>query len=284
MASKKRRKRKRRKSSRSTAGRKFLLAALLVVLLAGGFIAWVATRPETGEQQQAVCTLVIDRTSSFQDKTIDARHRAMASAAVDGCRKRNARLSVFYFDQSTQKLVALSDKNGDGEFALWLPKGQKASVQQNQLDATIENAKQAVDSAFDKGSGDARGSDIVTAVQAATVDLNTRAREDGVKSRYLIVLSDGLQTSEGLSVQDLATPEAPVQPLVDRVGSLGLTPKLDGVSVNFIGVRSGVAGDGSQLPQFFEAKVQDFWTGVVKAGGGSLCQYVPDATQIPTDC
>lgn len=282
MASRKRRKHK--KKSGSSPLRKVVIAGVVGAMALGGFIAWVATRPVTGEEQKAVCALVIDRTASFQDDTIEARRRSMAADAVDGCRERNARMMMFYFDQATQKLVVLEDEDGETLFDLWLPEGRKSSAQERELDQTLENARSVAASAFDRQTGDARGSDIVTAMHAAATDLTSRARQDGVDERFLIVLTDGLQTSSGLTVQDLATKDAPVEPLVAQVEKLGLVPQLDGVFVNFVGVRTGVTADGAQLQEFFEAKVQEFWEGVVAKGGGSLCLYEPDATRIPVDC
>lgn len=281
-------KRKKRKKGKKKAGngplRKVVVAGIVGALLLGGFIAWVATRPVTGEDQKAVCALVIDRTASFQDETIEARRRSMAANAVAGCRDRNARMMMFYFDQATQKLVVLEDEDGETLFDLWLPEGRKSSAQERELDETLKNARSVAESAFDRPTGNSRGSDIVTAMRAATTDLNSRARQDGVDDRFLIVLTDGLQTSSGLTVQDLATPDAPVEPLVTHASELGLVPQLDGVNVNLVGVRTGVTADGGQLEEFFEAKVQQFWEGVVAAGGGSLCLYEPDATRIPVDC
>jgi hypothetical protein len=279
-----RNRRRRRKTAGNGPLRKVIVAVIVGALLLGAFIAWVSTRPVTGENQEAVCALLIDRTASFQDATIEARRRSMAANAVDGCRERKARMTVSYFDQASQKLVVLEDKDGTTLFDLWLPEGRKSSVQERELEGTLERARAVAESAFDRPTGDSRGSDIITAMRAAATDLNSRARQDGVNERFLIVLTDGLQTSSGLTVQDLATPEAPVEPLVAKASELGLIPQLDGVYVNLVGVRTGVTADGSQLEQFFEAKVQEFWEAVVTAGGGSLCLYEPDASRIPVDC
>ncbi len=266
--------------------RKLLLPTLLLVLLIGGFIAWAATRPATGgdDEQEAVCALVIDRTASFADNTVEESRRTMARSAVDGCKKRKARLMMFYFDQSTQKLVVLEGEDGRTSFELWLPEGQKKGVQERELDETVEMAHAAAESAFDRPSGDGRGSDIATAVRAAAADLNVRANDDEVDDRFLIVISDGLQTSAGLTVQDLASPDAPVEPLVAKVEELGLTPDLDGVNVSFVGIRSGVTPDGGQLEEYFEAKVEEFWRAVVAQGGGSMCVYETTQTEIPAAC
>ncbi|MCB0973110.1 MAG: VWA domain-containing protein [Actinobacteria bacterium] len=208
----------------------------------------------------------------------------MASAAVEGCRERNARLLMFYFDQASQKLVVLEDEEGEPAFDLWLPTGHKSQVQQRQLDETLERARSVVDVAMKQTPGDARGSDIVSAVRTAAKNLNDRARADGVDERFLIVLTDGLQTTSDLSVQDLAEEASAVEPLLLKAEQLRLVPQLDGTFVNFLGVRTGVNPDGSQLPEFFEANVELFWQGLVERGGGSLCLYEPDATHIPMDC
>jgi hypothetical protein len=106
-----------------------------------------------------------------------------------------------------------------------------------------------------------------------------------VGNKYLVVLTDGLQISDSLTVTGLASGEATVDPLIERVKQLALTPDLKNTQVSFIGVRSGIQSlSGKSLPQVFEAKVQEFWTDVVKAGNGRLCTYVPESSESPVPC
>jgi len=73
--------------------------------------------------------------------------------------------------------------------------------------------------------------------------------------------------------------------LVDRAAELDLIPtQLDGAQVSFVGVRSGQSSDGEQVPQWFEAKVEDFWRAIVDEAGGSMCTYVVDSQVLPVSC
>lgn len=277
--------RKRRKGRRGRRGSKFptALVALIVLgaLLVGGFFAWIATRPETGEEQQAACVLVIDRTGSSDDDVTVDRYRQLANRSITGCREQQARMSIYYFDQATQKLVLVDGTT----FDLWLPKGRKDSQQNSELDETIESAQEAAASVFDSTTGDSRGSDILTAVNAAAENLSNQASADGVDERYLIVLTDGIQLSSDVTVETFSDESVEVSTLVDRARDVGLIPeRLEGAQVSFVGVRSGAAETGDQLPEWFEEKVESFWRTIIGEGGGSMCTYVVDSQVLPVSC
>jgi hypothetical protein len=263
------------------------LVAGLIVLGVGGFIAWIATRPETGESQAAECVLVVDRTASSENDVSLQRRRDAAARAVTGCRELKARMSIYYFSQQDQKLVLMpnSEDPSQASFELWLQKGRKKSVQESKLDDVVEAAQAAALEVFSKPNGTARGSDILAAIDGAADNLSTEARADGVGERHLIILTDGIQVSDGVTVEALAEQSSPVEPLLESVRSLNLVPmSLEGAQVNFIGVKSGQTESGEQLPQWFDSKVEEFWRNLVDQAGGRMCKYEPDSTSIPVSC
>lgn len=244
-----------------------------------GYFVWAFTQDSSGGDQQAVCGLVIDRTGSASAETTREQYEQMATATVDGCREYDARLSVYHFDQARQKLIL------DDTFELWLPPGTKDAVQRDELEETTENARAAVSRVFDEESGDARSSDILTAMGEAADDVASQARRDGVDERYLVLVTDGIQISSDISVEDLGDEQADVEPLVTRARDLGLvSPGIEGTQFSFVGVRSGVSSDGAELPEWFEANVEKFWRQIVDDGGGSMCRYSIGSRTLPDSC
>lgn len=281
MAKKKRRGRNRQRRRRSRFPTQLVVLILLGVLVAGGFVAWVAARPATGGKQQAVCALVVDRTSSSDGSATVDSYRRQAMGALAGCRERQARTRVYFFDQANQKL----QEAAGSPFDLWLPKGRKESAQENELEDTVESAQAAVAAVFDRPAGDARGSDILTAIDAAGTALASQAIDDGVDERYLVVITDGIQLSSDVTVEQLATEDADVTPLIERARAIDLIPEeLNGAQVSFVGVRGGLGPAGEQLPQWFEAKVEDFWQAVVQEAGAKMCAYGSLAANLPARC
>jgi hypothetical protein len=251
------------------------------VLLIAGFAFWLSRTPAKGEDQAAVCVLVVDRTGSSNDQLTVDRYHELATKSVDGCRMLRARMSVYFFDQASQKLVLVNDT----AFELWQPKGRKQAAQERKVEKTVEEAKQAVVSVFDRPPGGDRGSDILTAMNEAAKNLKNQASADSVEQRFLIMLSDGIQLSSDITVEAFTDDSVPVQPLLDRAEQINLIPTaLDGAEVSFVGVRSGEADQGDQLPQWFEGKIEQFWQGIVAAGGGKMCTYVVDSQVLPVNC
>lgn len=256
----------------------FVGGLLLVALL----FAWITTRPETGEKEQAVCVLVVDRTGSSNDAKTVAIYKRRAESAVEGCRKKQASMSIYYFDQTSQKLILVSDK----PFPLWLPTGRKPAVQEQQLEKTMAEAKESLATVFAQPPESVRGSDILTALNAASENLYNRGAEDGIEEQlYLIMLTDGIQTSGSINVESFGDPAVSVESLVEAARANGLIPEtLKGVQVSFIGVNSGLDPSGAETANDVAAKTEDFWRKIVSGGGGRTCTYVVDSEVIPVGC
>ena len=276
-----RRRRRKRRNRRGGAGfsvRPYLPYVLILLLLGGAYAFYVSKTPSG--KQEAVCALIIDRTSSSNSPKTVARYKALAAKTVSGCADKKAALSVYYFDQNGPKLLLLNDQPYD----LW-GVGRKSSIREQSRSDNEKRATTDLGTVFRGAETSERGSDIVTALYGVAQNLNHDAIAANVSQKYLVVLTDGLQISDSITVSSLASGNSPVDPLLQRVKQLGLTPDLHGTQISFVGVRSGIVSlSGKQLPQVFEAKVQEFWTDVVRAGNGRLCTYVPDSTEVPVSC
>jgi hypothetical protein len=281
VAKKKRRGKRRQRRRGSRFPTKLVGLIVLGLLVAGGFLGWIASRPATGEEQRAVCALVVDRTTSSNDEATVEAYRRHANETLNGCRERQALTHVYFFDQANQKL----QEAAGSPFALWLPEGRKQSAQENELEDTVAAAQAAVDGVFDRPAGEARGSDILAAVDAASSALASDGGDGSTDERYLVVVTDGIQLSSDVTVEDLATEDADVAPLIDRARAVDLIPaELAGVQVSIVGARGGLGPSGEQLPQWFEAKVEQFWRAVMDEAGAKTCVYGPVAAQLPKRC
>ena len=279
MAGRKRRKKRRGRRRGGPAWTTTVLPfALLGLALVGGFIAFQLLH-KSGKEE-AVCALVIDRTSSVSGSSTVNSYRELADRTINGCSQQNAGLYIYAFDQAGSKVQLITGK----PFDLW-GVGNKSSIRNASRAEQIGRAQKAVSVALASRADAARGSDIVTAVKTASENLNNDALSLGVKQKYLVVLTDGIQSSDDISLAGLNSGSASVTPIVNRVRELGLLPSLDGTKVSFAGVQSGVnTKTGEQLPQLFEAKVKDFWTTLVHEGNGHLCTYVADSAALPRNC
>lgn len=248
----------------------------VIALIVAAFAAYVILAPEKGEAKEAECLLLIDRTGSRDDPTTLNRYKDATARTIQGCRDRKARLSIYYFDQTGPKLVGV----GDGYNLFELP-DKVATNRESRLQEEMDGAQASAQSVFDQPSGDARGSDVLVALSGAAQNINADSASTGTSQKYIIVLSDGLQTSGDVSVAGL-TPDASVAPLVEQATRLGLIPQVSGTTVNFIGLGTGVAASGEQLPQWFSQDVKSFWEAVVQQGGGQLCVFADPPLGLPT--
>lgn len=254
-----------------------MIGVLVLALLAGaGYL--LNRTPASGEQQQAVCALLIDRTGSTESELSGDRYRAFADKTLQGCREKQAALYLFWFDQTEHKLVLANDH----PYELWAPKARTDRVRAQGLDEELQAADKAIGDLFAKlPPSPSRRTDLLTALDGTAAALQQAATRAGVDEKYIVILSDGLQLSDAVNVETLTTPTTPVKPLVDRATSLSLVPPLEGVHVALAGVRGGVSQSGTQLLTFFDAKVEEFWRAVVAAGGGELC-YLAEPIHLPT--
>lgn len=237
----------------------------------------------TGGEAEAVCVLVIDRTSSADDPRSAEKFERVAEATVDGCQEKDAAMSVYYFDQAGGGLQLVNDE----PFALYPPAGRSPTKQDAQVERAVADAKAELDDVFSQPAGDSQRSNVLAAYQAAAANLQQLADSEDVSEAYLVMLTDGMQLAPDITVEALSDPDSDVGPLVRRARDFGLIPEVEDVDVTFVGVRTGDTGDpDDQFEPFFEAKVQEFWTQVTEAGGSELCDkaYVPEATRLPVSC
>lgn len=204
-----------RSGGRGSGGdaKRFVLIGLLVLALVAGAGYLLNRSPLTGEDQQAVCALLIDRTGSTESELSGERYRALARKAVDGCRTEQASLSLFWFDQTEQKLVLANDD----PYQLWAPKRRTERIRESELEEEVQAANEAIDELFAKLPPAAgRRTDILTALSGTADSVQQAASRAGVDEKYVIILSDGLQLSDAVSVETLTADTSPVQPLASN--------------------------------------------------------------------
>lgn len=254
------------------------LTAVVGVIVVAAFFGWMLFRPEEGEAEGAACAILVDRTgSSINQQTRDS-YMQLARHMVDGCRNFRASFSVYYFDNQDAKLQKASPQ----PFDLWRPKAHRKSTGETRVSLAKKNALAAVNSVFSTAARDSaggHGSDIVTALSLASQSLQQQSGVEGVDKKFLVVLTDGYQTGE-LTVHKTSN----VTALLKRTDQLGLVPQLSGVDVSFGGVGGGVASTKEQISADREARVKQFWGGLVKAGGGHLCVYNVEPSYLPAAC
>lgn len=251
---------------------RFWWLPLLLLLLGGGYLFWASTQRVEGEDQAAVCVVLIDRTTSTDDT--HERLEGMALDAVDGCSKRRASMLVTYFTQDDAYVVAAERRM----FDLVPRSAATQAAQDKEIEAQQNEAVAAIREVFAIPTGGSRNSNIVFAIGEAARDLQDIPGGDGL-DRILLVFTDGYQTSVDVSFAEIQTEDFDLQILMDRSGELDLLPDLDGAEVHMYGVRSGEEA-GGQFPQWFDRKVKSFWEGLVARGGGELCSYRLDAAAV----
>lgn len=259
-----------------------IIAASVFFFLVVALIVGMALWPKSGESQRAACALVVDRTGSSMDPKTRSSYEARAFATIEGCRDIQSRMVVYYFDNEDAKLQPASKSQ---PFTLYRPLSRRESTGEKVVTAAITKARASVSAVFSRESGKGRGSDIVTAIDLASQDLNSLARRDSVEEKYLVVLTDGYQSGSAVHMKRAFTDES-VDPkeLLAKVEQFSLIPELRGTNVSFVGVGGGVASDKEQVPEWYEAKVEQFWSAFVTAGGGRLCAYRVEASSLPGQC
>lgn len=256
-----------------------VLIVLLVAGLVGGYLYWYLTGESEGGEPGAACVLVIDRSASSAADNTTEQYRSMVDRAVEGCAEADAVLSAYYFDSST------SGPERIGEYELYEPAGRVASKRESQQEAAVEDAQDEIAAVFEEDSSDDGRGDILAAYNAAADELAQQAAsEDTIDEVYLVLITDGLQLSSGVSVERLADPAASADDLVAVAEDINAVPAVSGVLVTFGGVGEGVNADGEPLDDAFEAEVEEFWRLLTEAGGGQVCTYSNDPGVVPGSC
>lgn len=260
--------------------RGFYAAVAAGVIVPLVFVGHLFFAPASGEEEQAVCLVLIDRTGSSTDDRTEQSYESLARRAVDGCREHNAALALYYFDNTSPKLVPASS---DQPFMLYRPRTHRKSVGEEAVREAQRSADAAIEKVFaSKPAAGGHGSDIVTAMDLAAENLQQLAARGRVQQKYLVVLTDGYQTGEELGLRRAIHQGLTRQRVVARVADLGLVPQLDGVKTTFAGVNGGMASANSSLAE--EAYLRTFWQELVTSGGGELCVYNLDPMLLPGMC
>lgn len=272
------RKRSLREKRRAKKVRNVLVGAGAVLAVAAAYAFFLWQSPASGGEPSAACVLVIDRTESVDTEPELERNRRLVRSTVDGCRTRSARLDAYVFRQDGPKADLV------GTYQLFPPRGRSGSKQGKAVEEEAERAVEDLAAVFDEDTGSQRGSDILTALATAADNLRTGPSLQDIEERYLVALTDGIQISTDISLASLDSPDDTIDPLLDTAAENGLIPPLEGVSVTFVGPRGGSATGGETLPDWFEARIEQFWREIVTRGGGDFCSFVADVPELPVAC
>lgn len=279
------RKTKSRKRGKAQVGRIVVAGILAVALVAFGGWLWNTLFPPEGGHPEAACYLLIDRTSSAADSPASVDHyRSMADTAILGCADQSALLLIGSFTQNgTAVDLATHGEPADAVFHLYEGEGRTESKRELQREDGIDNASDAVDKILSSSDSANRNSDVLTAIDQASTELQLNARDAGVDSMHLVILTDGIQISDSYSFSSFVE-GGNVPTYVEQARAAGNTPEMSGITVDFVGVGGGARADGDQLPSWFEDQMEQFWTLFVDTAGGSVCYYGPDPSRLPVAC
>ena len=269
---KRRKKSKRGRRRRSGGAPSWLLAATIAVLALaaiGGLVALtMTTKPGS---QKALCALIIDRTNSVNSTQTSSLYSRIASGAVQECSNLDGTLTVWSIGQGGAQSVMA------GKFPL-VGVGRNGPVRDRSKADNMAAANHAVSTVIHSGAGGGSGgSNIVATMNEAAATMEAQARGSGGIDKYMLVLTDGMQLSDGVSVESLSSITQDPKLLVAQAERVNPQFQLSGVNVSFIGVSSGeVASNGQKLPKWFEQKVRIFWGDLVTDGHGKVCSYQSD--------
>jgi len=241
----------------------------VVIALAFAVLGYFAYSSFTAKSAKAstICSLVIDTTNSVENSAAVQNYKTLAGEVVKGCQSANAMLDVWTVNQSGPNTGHL------GTYPLYSTAVNGPAIER-ELNGTYRSVMRAINGVFSDGpTGGTGGSNITAAIQLAALNLQREARTLGVKTKKLIVLTDGMQLTDNVSVRALSSlGDNPV--LLVAAAKSEFATNLQGVQVFFYGVNTGqMASNGQELPPWFDLKVQNFWQKLVSADGGTNCAY-----------
>lgn len=263
-----------------------LLIALLVAGAVFGVVYFAVLKGEKTEKAEAACVILIDRTGSVDSPQQADRYIKAGDRAINTCRARKADVSVYYFDNHSAKLLAESD---DQPIPLYLQKPELTGQSKQELQDRVDIAQGVIRTAMSHKPGAGRYTDILTTLNLASEELRSMASSAGVKDRYLLLVSDGVQNDGKVTMRpwNKDVPAGAAEGLVQTAEDYNRVPDVSGIDFTFVGVGDGVGPNGTQRSSEMEDAISGFWHQVIKLGGGKLCQYLPSNTtdkSIPGDC
>lgn len=245
---------------------------------------WVFSQPALQPSARAACVLLLDRSGSTFDEVNIARYESAAEAAIRGCAERSAVLDIYEMTGGPSRPVRIA-----GPISFFDPDETKDALLDVTLEERVAEARDVISRALSTpppapGQG---GSEIVLAMAEAARGLDLEADAFSVDDRFLIVLTDGLQTPRrggpGISVFGIFDGATTAEELGGTAADQ-LPDGFAGTTVNMVGVSAGVSGGDTPLSSGQEQLLEDFWTSVVTTAGGSLCFYGADPPLLPVSC
>jgi hypothetical protein len=242
--------------------------AVAVILALGGFaFAAIWVMQSKIAPPKALCSILIDRTGSTQTQKTNALYRHLALETLYACESRGALTTISVagdFPNFSPATFNFNYPKNAGFYTIKLrSEKQKARAKISEIMKLSNNSSTL-------------GSDIVSAVQWASQTEASLASGLSHPKKYLVILSDGMQNSPGDTVQMLSSVTADPRLLEQTALSQAPNIELQGTYVSFYGVDSGhLLATSQTLPKWFEVEVQMFWSDLISARGGKLCNYKP---------
>ncbi|HUG85524.1 MAG TPA: hypothetical protein VMM13_13230, partial [Euzebya sp.] len=186
--------------TRPPAGvRRFRVAgarALAVVVV----LAMVAACAQEA-QVNAVCALLIDRTVSSDIDGIGEDFQEYGRQAIEGCADRQSVLLVYSFASSGPRVERATDE----PITLYQPGGMSRRDAEEAVATAREEALTTVSSTLDAEVEDGgRASDVLSALRIVADNVMEVQRRLETPEARIIVLTDGIQISNEVTVADLA--------------------------------------------------------------------------------
>jgi hypothetical protein len=268
---------------------KAVVAGFAVAALLG---TWIMVAPTTGGPPQAVCALLVDRTHSSFDPRTEAAYERAANQTVEGCKEKRAVFQIFYFDNFDEKLKRpqIDDFDEEGESSsqfipLQQPERRRETVGTQDQEKRVAFAERAVANVFEleEQRGQGHGSNVLGAIKATSEVMQAEAEDLGVDELYLVVLTDGYQSGGELGFRTwFKNPDSEISDVLDYVAELNSVPNLANTEISFVGVGRGI--EREVVPEWYDAKVSDFWWEFVEQSGGTMCFYSVTPASLPVDC
>lgn len=221
----------------------------------------------------ADCALVIDHSKSVSNPYMAKELEALAKSAVSECATHGAgRLTIVQVSSN-----GASSPSGivDNKSFILNINGQDQTALSSTQALGVSHAVEAISQLFQSPVNTASsGSDILGAVSLAGGTLNQQTSGTQL-TKYLVVLTDGLQDTSDISVSDLSAADSG-QAMVTKTAQLypDIRSAVSGSKVSFYGVGGNqYDSTGRKYSQLFESLIRSYWLKLVQENGGAVCAY-----------
>jgi len=226
-------------------------------------VFWPQSKP-----QLSLCAIVIDRTESVANPNVGQEYAGLAQSALRNCAVLDANTAVWQISSSPNV------EQNPLTFPFSPPAGQ-SNYQSQILHKDLEQAADQVSSFINQPIVDGPAqSDILGVIAEAAASLKKEQHGSSNAKLFMVVLTDGMQISGGVSVASLENFMAEPKSLVSQTDSEYSPIDLEGIHAAFYGVGGPeIAPGGEVYPPWYETKIRRYWEMLFQSNGGDLCTY-----------